>query len=363
MLKLPVAYQDQMYKLLGPEAEAFLKSYEAPRTQGLRLNPLKAGLKDGAAPAVLQLEDKFSLEPVPWCSTGYYYDEASRPGKHPYHAAGLYYIQEPSAMSAVEPLEPEPGELVLDLAAAPGGKSTHIAGKLQGEGLLIANEIHPVRARSLSENIERFGVRNAVVTNMAPQELADRFPRFFDKIMLDAPCSGEGMFRKDPEAIAEWSPEHVAMCTARQQDILRSTLAMLKPGGRLAYSTCTFNEQENERMIDWLLEQEPGLAVERTERIWPHLQRGEGHFVCVLRLADDTTSEKRGRSPSARPVKENGEAGRRKKQCGCFGRLQPIRSDRMRSRRLPANRYCSASSCTGRPGPPKLLLMPGRLRD
>ena len=279
-IQLPEAYVRQMRELLGgEEAERFLASYGQPRTSGLRLNPLKLDPQD-AAP----LKERFGLEPVPWCPTGFYYAEETRPGKHPYHAAGLYYIQEPSAMSSAELLEPQPGDIVLDLAAAPGGKSTQIAGKLQGRGLLVANEIHPARAKALAENIERLGIANAIVTNAGPDQLEKTFPGYFDKIMLDAPCSGEGMFRKDPDAVLEWSPAHVQMCAARQLDIARSAVRMLKPGGRLAYSTCTFNEQENEGTIERLLSEFPQLKLEKTERIWPHRQRGEGHFVAVLVL-------------------------------------------------------------------------------
>lgn len=285
MTHLPEAFIEQMKMQLGEDAEAFLHSYERPRVQGLRINPGKIDVRN--APALEPIVKLFRLEPVPWCETGFYYSEDTKPGKHPYHAAGVYYIQEPSAMSAVELLDPQPGEIVLDLAAAPGGKSTQIAGKLAGRGLLITNEIHPVRAKSLSENIERMGVRNAVVVSSTPQQLVKRFPRFFDKIMVDAPCSGEGMFRKDPDAISEWSPAHVEMCAARQADILQSAVTMLKPGGRLAYSTCTFNELENERTIEALLQLYPQLQLERTERIWPHLHAGEGHFVAVLRLTEE----------------------------------------------------------------------------
>ncbi|TVY08281.1 RsmF rRNA methyltransferase first C-terminal domain-containing protein [Paenibacillus cremeus] len=286
MIQLPEAFIRQMKAQLptAAESEAFLHSYSLPRTQGLRVHPDKVNISNKNV--MQSLQQLFSLEQVPWCETGFYYEEETKPGKHPYHAAGLYYIQEPSAMSAVELLAPEPGDVVLDLAAAPGGKSTHIAGKLAGKGLLISNEIQSARAKILSENIERMGVRNAVVVSATPQQLAERFPQFFDKMMVDAPCSGEGMFRKDPDAISEWSPAHVDMCAARQLDILESAIVMLKPGGRIAYSTCTFNELENERMVDTMLERFPQLKLERTERIWPHLHRGEGHFVAVLRLED-----------------------------------------------------------------------------
>lgn len=280
---LPEAFRRQMATMLKPEElESFLESYNAPRALGLRINAAKL---DTASPQFRELQEQFGLEPIPWCPTGYYYKEDTRPGKHPYHAAGFYYLQEPSAMSSAELLDPQPGETVLDLAGAPGGKSTQIAAKLGKTGLLIANEIHPSRAQILAENIERMGLSNTVVVQSTPDKLAERFPRFFDRIMLDAPCSGEGMFRKDPEAIREWSPEHVTMCAARQLDIMHSAVAMLKPGGVLGYSTCTFNLQENEELIAAVIQQYPSLRLERMERVWPHLERGEGHFVAVLRLA------------------------------------------------------------------------------
>ncbi|WP_198136132.1 RsmB/NOP family class I SAM-dependent RNA methyltransferase, partial [Paenibacillus sp. oral taxon 786] len=282
---LPATYLEAVTALLGPaETEAFLASYDAPRTYGLRLNTLKI---TPSSPAANQLAELFALRPVPWCGTGYYYEESTRPGKHPYHAAGLYYIQEPSAMSAVELLDPQPGQTVLDLAAAPGGKTTQIAAKMAGQGLLISNEIHPQRARILAENVERLGIRNAVVTQAAPPALSARFPLAFDRIMLDAPCSGEGMFRKDPDAISEWSPEAVELCAARQWDILQDAVAMLKPGGRLAYSTCTFNRHENEDTIARLLAEYPFLRLIAEKRIWPHREQGEGHYVALIERDHD----------------------------------------------------------------------------
>ncbi|MFB5760516.1 RsmF rRNA methyltransferase first C-terminal domain-containing protein [Paenibacillus medicaginis] len=283
---LPSAYTEQIAGLLGSETRAFLESYSQHKVQGLRINPLKA------TPELREtIISEWNLKAVPWCFEGYYYEEPHRPGKHPCHAAGLYYIQEPSAMSAVELLDPRPGETVLDMAAAPGGKTTHIASKLRGHGLLVSNEIHAGRAKILAENVERMGLSNAIVTNSTPAGLSERFPACFDRIMLDAPCSGEGMFRKDPEAVREWSPELVAMCASRQQDILRDAYKLLKPGGWLAYSTCTFNKTENEEVMAWFVSEFPDMSLVRAERIWPHLQRGEGHFVALLRKDDTETNE------------------------------------------------------------------------
>ncbi|WP_150266717.1 RsmB/NOP family class I SAM-dependent RNA methyltransferase [Paenibacillus tepidiphilus] len=280
--RLPAAYIEAIRELLGPEAEAFLESYDSPRTQGLRYNLLKSV---PGRQAMEQAIPQFALKPIPWCPSGYYYEEPARPGRHPYHAAGLYYIQEPSAMSAAELLAPQPGETVLDLAAAPGGKTTHIASLMQGQGLLVSNEIHPERAKILAENVERLGIAHALVVSAAPGELSRRFPEVFDRIMLDAPCSGEGMFRKDPAAMEEWSPAHVEMCAARQWDILQDAYLMLKPGGRMVYSTCTFNRQENEETIFRFLDAYPDMELVEQKRLWPHLAKGEGHFVALLHKA------------------------------------------------------------------------------
>ncbi|MFC3801000.1 RsmB/NOP family class I SAM-dependent RNA methyltransferase [Cohnella sp. GCM10012308] len=284
MPALPSTYIERIAAQLGEETGAFLRSMEAPRSYGLRLHTIKLSAADDHQ-AWRSLAAEFGLVPVPWCGTGFTYDGATRPGKHPLHHAGLYYIQEPSAMIAAELLDPRPGDIVLDLAAAPGGKTTQIAAKLQGDGLLVANEIHPGRARILSENVERLGIANAVVVQATPGELAGRLPGAFDKIMLDAPCSGEGMFRKEPEACAEWSTDAVAMCAARQRDILPDAAAMLKPGGRLVYSTCTFNREENEETIAWFLAGHPAFKLVSTRRMWPQRGEGEGHFAAVLEKA------------------------------------------------------------------------------
>ncbi|AIQ57779.1 RsmB/NOP family class I SAM-dependent RNA methyltransferase [Paenibacillus borealis] len=293
--RLPAAYTADIREMLGETADAFLESYHARRTQGLRFNGLKS-ISDPGRIAAEQAISQFSLSPVPWCPAGFYYEEPARPGRHPYHTAGLYYIQEPSAMSAAELLGPLPGETVLDLAAAPGGKTTHIAALMQGQGLLISNEIHPERAKILAENVERLGIANALVTSATPGELAKRFPEVFDRIMLDAPCSGEGMFRKDPAAISEWSPKHVEMCAARQWDILQDAYLMLKPGGSMAYSTCTFNRKENEETMERFVRSYPDMELIVMKRLWPHLEKGEGHFVALLRKAvseEDTESVQR----------------------------------------------------------------------
>lgn len=299
IMKLPQEFEKRMCRMLGDEYPAFRLSYSQESRQALRLNPKKAKRDfPGKAP--------FSLSPVPWAKDGYYYAKDDAPGKHPYHEAGVYYIQEPSAMAPVEYLDVQPGERILDLCAAPGGKSTQIAAKMQGKGILICNEIHPARAKILSENIERMGICNGIVTNETPECLLERFEAYFDKILVDAPCSGEGMFRKNEAACMEWSPEAVRQCAARQDAILSCAAKMLKPGGRLVYSTCTFAPEENEGSISRFLECFPDfeiLPVQKTEgmtdgnplwyadasdyiedtiRLFPHKLGGEGHYLAVL---------------------------------------------------------------------------------
>ena len=271
---LPEGFAARMRALLGSEYGDFLASFDRPLCTGLRKNPLKAGFTGDLS--------RFSLAPVPWCPTGFYYDAASRPGLSPYHAAGLYYLQEPSAMAPAELLDPQPGERVLDLCAAPGGKSTQLAGKLLGKGLLVCNEINAKRAKILSGNMERLGISNALVLNEHPKKLTERFAGYFDKILVDAPCSGEGMFRKDPTAIAEWSPEHVSACAKRQQQILESACRCVAPGGKLIYSTCTFSREENEDVIEEFCRMHPEFTVEMQHRLYPHTCCGEGHFAARL---------------------------------------------------------------------------------
>lgn len=299
---LPEQFLERMKGMLGEEFEAFRESLGQEKYQGLRINTLKG------AECREKAEEAFHLAPIPWADNGFYYEKDDQPGKHPYHEAGVYYIQEPSAMAPVTLLEAKPGEHILDLCAAPGGKSTQIGAAMAGKGLLVCNEIHPARAKILSENVERMGIRNACVTNETPARLADFFPEYFDRILVDAPCSGEGMFRKNEVACEEWSLENVQLCGERQDEILECAARMLRPGGRLVYSTCTFAPTENEGSISRFLEkhkefsivpidketlgitgdgvaeyvENPAPGIEGTLRLWPHRLKGEGHYAAVL---------------------------------------------------------------------------------
>ena len=298
----PELFEARMKALLGDEYAAFLASYDRPRNVGLRLNPLKT-----ETPPDLS---QFGLTPVSWAENGFYYDPATRPGLSAWHEAGLYYLQEPSAMAPAGLLDVQPGMKVLDLCAAPGGKTTQLAAALRGEGLLVCNEINPKRAKILARNIERLAVANALVLNEHPQRLEDRFAGFFDRVLVDAPCSGEGMFRKEEAAVTDWSPETVDMCARRQAEILHSAAKMLRPGGRLVYSTCTFAPQENEGTISRFLESHPEFSIVRADapwfdpgrpdwtenpadgightfRLWPHKLNGEGHYAAVLEKSPD----------------------------------------------------------------------------
>ena len=337
-MNLPLDFEKRMQRMLGDDYPAFLAAYDRPNTPALRVNPMKAAEADEAA-----------LLPcmgttVPWARYGYYYDPNSdlRPGKHPYHDAGVYYIQEASAMIPASLCPPAEGERVLDLCAAPGGKSTQLAGYLKGTGLLVANEINPSRAAILSQNIERLGISNAVVTNHAPAELATRFPCFFDKIVVDAPCSGEGMFRKEEQALTMWSQYNVDMCAERQLEILHCAADMLKPDGYLTYSTCTFAPEENEGVLleflrhhqefevvapqnpDVLACLEKGLLdrgnpqwveapmpyaeqLKNCVRLFPHHADGEGHFAALLHKSPHASAETQDFSKSNKKDKGKGK--------------------------------------------------------
>ena len=298
-LQLPKDFLDRMRDDLGDEFETFMASYEKPLTPSLRVNSLKT------TPAAFEARyrNRFGLTPVPWEHAGFYYDESTRPGRSPLHEAGAYYIQEASAMIVGAVSGARPGERVLDLCAAPGGKSSHLLSKMHGQGLLVSNEIMPARAKILSRNMERMGATCSVVTNETPESLADRFPAFFDRIVVDAPCSGEGMFRKEEAAIPNWSPENVALCADRQRTILSAADRMLKPGGTLVYSTCTFSRDEDEENVSWFLTEHPSYREDdlpallgdrlaawhlspgfngKSLRVWPHRADGEGHFCARL---------------------------------------------------------------------------------
>lgn len=281
MMNLPIEFEKKMKAFLGNEWDDFLYSYDNNRFQALRFNTLKVQSPEERM-RILKVLGISSDKRVSWADEAYYFDENVRPGKHPYHEMGLYYIQEPSAMSAAALLAPKPGMRVLDLCAAPGGKSTQLATYLGDRGLLVSNEINTQRSRILSQNIERMGIKNAIVTNEDSFVLASHFPGFFNAIQVDAPCSGEGMFRKLPEAIEQWSMENVAICAARQKEILDNAAVMLKPGGVIVYSTCTFSKEENEDVIEYFLERHPDFTLEEMERFWPHKVDGEGHFVAKL---------------------------------------------------------------------------------
>lgn len=290
MITLPQAFNDRMKESLGGEYEAFLACYEQPHLRGLRLNTLKCGEE------TLRHALPFPMTPAPFSPLSYYVPEtAERLGSLPLHHAGAFYVQEPSAASAVTVLDPRPGERVLDLCAAPGGKSTQIAALLAGEGVLWSNEIVRSRANVLLSNMERMGVRNAVVSCCRPDVLCEALAGFFDRVLVDAPCSGEGMFRRDAQAVMEWSPEHVRACSVRQLAILESASQALREGGTLVYSTCTFSPEENEGVVSAFLEKHPDFvlldtgvsfgrpaALPKARRILP-MDGGEGHFVARLR--------------------------------------------------------------------------------
>lgn len=288
MRQLPEKFTARMRRELGDEFPAFLASYEEPPKRGLRVNTLKN------EPEEFLRVSPWALEPTGMLEEGFVVKGGEGFGRHPYHAAGLFYMQEPSAMSAVAaaPVD-ESGLKVLDLCAAPGGKTGGIAARMRGEGMLIANEIVPKRARLLAQNVERLGITNAAVICERPDSIARALPEFFDIVMVDAPCSGEGMFRKDETAVMEWSPEHVAACAERQKLILQSAAECVRPGGCIVYSTCTFSREENEGVIEDLLVGHEDFSAEHMERLYPHTSCGEGHFVCRLRRSGHPGGSKR----------------------------------------------------------------------
>ena len=301
------AFLAEIRSLLGSETDAFLAEMERPYAHTLRLNPFRENAEEAAS--------AFTEDPVAWCPDGRYYKEDTRPGLSPLHFAGAYYIQEASAMAPAMALDVQSGDRVLDLCAAPGGKSGQLAAALRGEGLLVSNEPEPSRVKILSATMERLGVANSIVVNSLPEKLSPILPEFFDKILVDAPCSGEGMFRRDPATRSEWTPASPAGCASRQAFILDHAAKMLRPGGRMAYSTCTFNRAENEETIHAFLERHPEFrpvsfslpGVGKSEngglRLWPHRLRGEGHFLALLEKTGEAERTS-GKAKSPKPDKE-----------------------------------------------------------
>ena len=313
-MNLPKVFEEKMKDLLGSEYEAYTACYDEPRHYGLRVNTAKISVEDFLKIA------PWPLEPVPWIHNGFYYDgDNIQPSKHPYYFAGLYYLQEPSAMTPADRLPVEPGDRVLDVCAAPGGKATELGAKLGGTGVLAANDLSSSRAKGLLKNLELFGIGNVLILSEEPGKLVSYFPEYFDKILIDAPCSGEGMFRKNPEAACVWSEEKPPECAKMQREIVKQAISMLKPGGMMIYSTCTFSPEENEQIIAWVLrefpeiqlipmkgyegfsEGRPDLAdgnpeLKKCVRIWPHHMDGEGHFVALMQKGrtpeDDVSPEK-----------------------------------------------------------------------
>lgn len=275
MIDLPERFLARMRTRLGDGFSAFLNSYNSPAARAVRVNTLKLDVQDFARVS------PFPLSPVPWEPSGFYVD-GEKIGKTVLHAAGAYYVQEPSAMCAAPLLNVIPGERVLDLCSAPGGKGTQLAQKMAGEGVIYLNEINFSRAKILLQNVERLGITNAVVTCADPQTLARCLPGVFDKVLVDAPCSGEGMFKKEPNAVSEWSEHNVAMCADRQAKILNSAASLVAPGGSLVYSTCTFSEEEDELQARAFVAAHPGFALVKEHKLWPHAVRGEGHYAALF---------------------------------------------------------------------------------
>lgn len=310
-MELPKKYAESMKALLKEEYDNYLETFCEPVRLGLRVNQNKTTVKDW------ERITPFSINKVPWIPNGYYYRDEEKPSRHPYYYAGLYYLQEPSAMTPASRLPVEEGDAVLDLCAAPGGKATELGARLKGRGLLAANDISNSRAKGLLKNLELMGIENCYVLSEDPQKLKQQLPEFFDKILVDAPCSGEGMFHRKPEMMKDWEqkgPEEYSMI---QKEILLAAAAMLKPGGMLLYSTCTFSEAENEGVVRYLLHEVPELSLEEIEpyegfspgiglsscvRIFPHKMNGEGHFMALMRKAPRPFSKDSERSDALWPA-------------------------------------------------------------
>ena len=306
-MNLPEDYQSRMQEMLGDEYLQYLDSFNHSYGQTLRVNQLKMEPADFIRRFLLNGQ-------VSWCDTGFYYEGDERLSANPYYHAGIYYLQEPSAMAPAAFLPVEPGDKVLDLCAAPGGKSTALAARLQGEGFLLSNDISASRCKPLLKNMEMAGVTNSVITCEAPEKLSGRFAGYFDKVLVDAPCSGEGMFRREPSMVKSWSAEEVKRYAVLQREILFHAAKMLRPGGYLLYSTCTFAKEEDEQTVEYFLEQHKdfslqelplceGIEMGRVEwtlhgredvrncrRFLPHKVKGEGHFAALFKKEESADS-------------------------------------------------------------------------
>ncbi len=301
----PLEFISNINLLLGSEAPHFWTALGESAVKGLRINPAKTSLPE------IQSALPGEYVPLPWSDNGFQLKTAETPGKHPFHAAGLYYLQEPSAMAPVAILDPRPGESVLDLCAAPGGKTTQIQARMGDQGILVANDSNPRRVQALARNLERWGTRVTAVLCETPRRLSDHYGAYFDRVLVDAPCSGEGTFRSAPGEIKKWSPAFSQRCSVLQDEILWFAGKLVRPGGLLVYSTCTFNQMENEGSVARFLNRNPDFELEaiprrdgyaegieldqpdqrnlsRSVRIWPHLSPGEGHFAARLRKISGT---------------------------------------------------------------------------
>ena len=279
MIELPSAFKERMRAELGERYADFINSYGRAPYKAIRVNTLKI------SPEEFKKISPFELSPVEWEQNGFYVSE-EKAGKTVHHAAGLYYVQEPSAMSAAPLLQVKRGDRVLDMCSAPGGKGTQLAQAMCGEGIIVLNEYNFSRAKILSQNVERMGIANAAVISESPATLAEHFAGYFDKVLVDAPCSGEGMFLKEDAAVSEWSEENVEACAKRQSLILDSAQSVLKPNGLLVYSTCTFAPDEDEKQIENFLKKYPNFTLLSMKKLLPHECAGEGHFVALLKKTD-----------------------------------------------------------------------------
>ncbi|MCI8960287.1 MAG: SAM-dependent methyltransferase [Lachnospiraceae bacterium] len=314
-MRLPETFLAEMRQMLGSEYEAWLGCYREPSRSGLRVNTAKL------LPKQWEKISPYGTRRVPWTANGYYVEGDRRPARDSYYYAGLYYLQEPSAMAPAAVLPVEPGNRVLDLCAAPGGKSTELGARLKGKGLLVSNDISSSRAKALLKNLELAGIGNVCVTSESPGKLAQVLGPFFHRILVDAPCSGEGMFRRDPELVKSWEEHGPEYYVPLQREILSRAVEMLLPGGYLLYSTCTFSVRENEENVRWLLDRYPvlepvpvplwegakgGVDASPAVRLFPHRVEGEGHFLALLRMKEQAWDRE-----IPQDLENNGDKGER----------------------------------------------------